>query len=98
LTYAIKTLEPTTALGTEDYEKASEFVLISNKNNEIKVSSTAHEIDKVFVYDLSGRQIFMKLKVNKNELIINSIVSSEQVFMVKVVLRNKSTVTKKIIY
>jgi hypothetical protein len=98
LTYAIKTFGPTTALGTEDYEKASEFVLISNKNNEIKVSSTAHEIDKVFVYDLSGRQIFMKLKVNKNELIINSIVSSEQVFMVKVVLQNKSTVTKKIIY
>jgi hypothetical protein len=36
--------------------------------------------------------------VNKNELIINSIKSSDQVLVVKVVLQNQSIVTKKIIY
>jgi hypothetical protein len=98
LTYAIKTVESTRTLGTKDYEEASEAVLISNKNKEIKISSTANEIDKVIVYDLSGRQIYMKSKVNNNELTINSIMSSEQVLVVKVVLQNQSIVTKKIIY
>jgi hypothetical protein len=49
-----------------------------------------------WLYDLSGRQIYMKSKVNSNKSI--SIMSSEQVLVVKVVLQNQSIVTKKIIY
>jgi hypothetical protein len=98
LTYATKTAASTITLGTGDYKEASEAILISNKNKEIKISSSTNEIDKVFVYDLSGRQIYMALKVEKNELIINSIISSEQMLIVKVVLQNQSTVNKKIMY
>ncbi|WP_016991099.1 T9SS sorting signal type C domain-containing protein [Flavobacterium sp. ACAM 123] len=98
LSYANKTAASTIMLGTGDYKKASEAVLISNKNKEIKISSSTNEIDKVFVYDLSGRQIYTASKVEKNELIIKTIMSSNQVLIIKVVLQNQSTVNKKIIY
>jgi hypothetical protein len=98
LTYATKRVESTITLGTGDYKEASGAVLISNKNKEIKISTPSNEIDKVFVYDLSGRQIYTKSKVNKNELSINTIMSSNQVLIVKVVLQDQSTVIKKIVY
>jgi hypothetical protein len=98
LTYATKTAESTITLGTGDYKEASGAVLISNKNKEIKISTPSNEIDKVFVYDVTGRQLYMKLKVDKSELIINTIMSSNQVLIVKVILQNGETVTQKILY
>jgi hypothetical protein len=92
LTYASKTL------GTEDFKDLGNAVVVSNTNKEIKISAPINEISKVFIYDISGRQIYMKSKVNKDELIISSLLSSEQLLIVKVLLQNNSTVTKKIIY
>jgi hypothetical protein len=92
LTYASKTL------GTGDFKDLGNAVVVSNTNKEIKISAPINEISKVFIYDISGRQIYMKSKVNKDELIISSLLSSEQLLIVKVLLQNNSTVTKKIIY
>jgi hypothetical protein len=35
-------------------------VLISNKNKEPKVNSVVENIDKVLIYDMSGRQVYKK--------------------------------------
>jgi hypothetical protein len=72
--------------------------LVSNKNKQIKVNSRIENIDKVAVYDLLGRQLFQKAKVNSNELIIPNLLSSQQTLLVKVTLQNGQTVTRKIIY
>jgi hypothetical protein len=85
-------------LGTIDLETGDNQVLVSNKNKQIKVNSKAETIDKVTVYDLLGRQLFKKEKVNSNELTIPNFVSSQQPLLVKVSLQNGQTVTKKIIY
>jgi hypothetical protein len=82
----------------DDFQGVENSIIISNKSKEIKISSPKSEIDKVIIYDLSGRQIYMKSKVDKDELIIDTIVESERLLIVKVVLQNQSTISKKIIY
>jgi hypothetical protein len=85
-------------LGTADLETLEKQVLVSNKNKQIKVNSAVEMIDKVLVYDLLGRLIFKKEKVNSNEFSILNLVSSQQTVLVKVSLQNGQTVTKKIIF
>ena len=83
---------------TKDLETLEKQVLVSNKNKQIKINSKTETIDKVAVYDLLGRQLFKKVKVSSNELAIPNLVSSQQTLLVKVILQNGQTVTKKIMY
>jgi hypothetical protein len=48
-------------------------------------------IDKVMVYDVSGKLIQEKKKVENTELILSGINAPEQVFIVKVFLINGTT-------
>jgi hypothetical protein len=73
-------------------------VLISNKNKQIEINSSVETINKVQVYDLSGRLIYQKRNVNSNELAIFNLVQNHQTLLVKIVLQNGQTVTRKIIY
>jgi hypothetical protein len=84
-------------LATDDFTIAQNTVLVSVKNKQIKVNA-GETIDKVVVYDLLGRQIYTKTAVNSNELVFSNIVSAQQTLLVKVVLQNGSSSTKKIVY
>jgi len=85
-------------LGTNDLETLENQVLVSNKNKQIKINSKVEPIDKVMVYDLLGRQLFKKDKVNSNELSILNLISNAQTLLVKVTLQNGETVTRKIVF
>lgn len=84
-------------LATEDFTIAQNTVLVSVKNKQVKVNA-GETIDKVVVYDLLGRQIYTKTAVNSNELVVSNLVSGQQALVVKVVLQNGSSSTKKIVY
>ncbi|PKH66906.1 hypothetical protein CXF59_13395 [Flavobacterium sp. ALD4] len=92
LSYTSKTL------ATDDFETEKSGVVISSKNKEIKIQSKVELIDKVMVYDVSGKLIKEKKKIENTELILSGINASEQVFIVKVFLINGTTISKKIIY
>ncbi|MBA4277535.1 T9SS sorting signal type C domain-containing protein [Flavobacterium sp.] len=85
-------------LGTTDIETKENHVLVSTKNKQIKVNSAVEIMDKILVYDLLGRELFKKEKVNSNELTLTNFTSSHQTLLVKVSLQNGQVVTKKIIY
>jgi hypothetical protein len=85
-------------LSNNNFETLENQVLVSNKNRQIKVVSRVEPIDKVIVYDLLGRQIYKKEKINSNELTIPNLVSSQQTLIIKVSLKNGQTVTKKNVY
>jgi len=55
-------------------------------------------IDKIEVFDISGRLIYQKSAVNQNQQTIDNIIAAEQVLLVKVTSQDKATVTQKIIY
>jgi hypothetical protein len=92
LSYTNKTL------ATDDFKDLNYGVLISNNNREIKIVTTIDSIDQVFIYDISGRQLYSKSKIDKNEFIISNLESSNQVLIVKVLLQNDDVITKKIIF
>ena len=81
-----------------DLEKPENQILVSNKNKQIKVNSIAETIDKVIVYDLSGRQLFKKHGVNSNEISIPDLTSNQQTILIKVSLQNGKQVSKKVVY
>ncbi|MEZ7505828.1 T9SS sorting signal type C domain-containing protein [Flavobacterium sp. Arc2] len=85
-------------LATNDFEVLENQVVITSKNKEIKINASIDYIDKVFVYDVTGKQIFLKSKIDKNEFIISNMGNTDQVLIVKVLLQNNSVVTKKIIF
>jgi hypothetical protein len=85
-------------LAKEDFELLEKGVVISNKNKEIKIQSKVELIDKVMVYDVSGKLVQEKKKIENMELILSGINAPEQVFIVKVFLINGTMVSKKIIY
>jgi hypothetical protein len=92
LTYSNKTL------ATADFQTLENQVVISNKNKEIKISTSVEIIDKVFIYDFLGRQIYQKTDIATNELVISNLIQSNQALIVKVVLQNAGTVSQKLIY
>jgi hypothetical protein len=84
---------------TVNLSTASGKVLISNKNKQVKVNSlTSDLIDKVFVYDVTGRILYKKENVNSSEFSLINIVSKNQMLLVKSVLQNGQVVISKIIY
>jgi len=85
-------------LGSEDFKAQENKVVVATKNKQIKINSFGETIDKVTIFDLLGRQIYQKSKVNNNELSIANLVSSHQTLIVKTALQNGKVVTEKIVY
>ncbi len=85
-------------LGANDAEILDNQVLVSIKNKLIKVNSKGASIDKVSVYDLVGRQLFNKDKVNSTLVTISNLSSAQQTFVLKISLQNGNVITKKIIF
>lgn len=92
LSYANKTL------ATEDFEAVENRVMITNKNKEVKISTPENQIEAVFIYDILGRQIYTKTNVDKNDLVVTTLIARDQVLIVKVIMKDKSIITKKTIY
>ncbi|WP_418264604.1 T9SS sorting signal type C domain-containing protein [Flavobacterium faecale] len=85
-------------LGTEDIEIINNAVYISQKENEIKINVTTDVIDEVSVFDISGKLILQKSKVDSPELLITNMATSEQMLLVKIKLNNGQIINKKILY
>ncbi|MCI9844382.1 PKD-like domain-containing protein [Flavobacterium pectinovorum] len=85
-------------LGTGDFETTDDSVSVMIQKKTITVNSTVENIDKVFIYDLSGKHLYTKDKVNNLELIIEHLPFAQQILLVKVVLDNGYETTRKVIF
>lgn len=85
-------------LGTTDVNIEDNAVQISIKNQKIQINSFDVALDKVTIYDLLGRQIYHRSKVNNNEVVLSDFVSSHQTLIVKTSLQSGIIVTKKVVY
>jgi hypothetical protein len=84
-------------LETANFDSLEKTVLVSSRNKQIKIDSSVESIDKVAIFDLLGRQIYQKDKVDNNELSI-ALTSIRQTLVVKVMLQNGKAISKKIIF
>jgi hypothetical protein len=89
-------------LGTGEFETPENTILVSVGNKEIKISAFNQIVEKVFIYDLSGKLIYSKDSVSDSKLVIDpeasGLKTSNQVLLIKVVLDNNHTETQKVIY
>jgi len=74
------------------------LVLVSAKEKEIAISSFSESIQKVLIYDLSGRLIYQKNNLNSKEHVVSNLGSGQHLFIVKISLSSGKTVSKEIIY
>lgn len=84
-------------LSTNEFDTLENQVLVSNKNRQLKISSLVEPIEKVLVYDLLGKQLYQKIKVNNTELTLPNL-GSNQTLILKITLQNGQTVSKKVSY
>ncbi|WP_163409883.1 DUF7507 domain-containing protein [Flavobacterium ajazii] len=92
LTYTNKTL------GTGDFETEENQISVIAQNKSITIDSVKENIDKVFIFDLSGKQLSKIEKVNNLKLTMQSLPFAQQVLLVKIVLENGYETTKKVIF
>ncbi|MNX58372.1 hypothetical protein D3C86_892100 [compost metagenome] len=85
-------------LGTDESKISENKIVVSVKERQLKINSFEEAIDKVWIYDLLGRQIFTKEKVDSSEFVISNLVSAKQTLIVKVLLQNGQIYTDKVVY
>ncbi|VXB53160.1 hypothetical protein FLAVO9R_160001 [Flavobacterium sp. 9R] len=85
-------------LGTDDNEVADKSLIVSVKNKKITLTSSAEAITQVQLFDLLGRKVYDKSKINAQEWSISNLPLSEQTLIVKTTLANGAVSNKKIIY
>jgi hypothetical protein len=85
-------------LGNEEFKDSEQAILVSTKDKIIKVTSTKEIINEVTIFDLTGKVIYSKDKIDSTEFQITNIFSGSQVLLIKVSLENDVTSTIKIIF
>ena len=85
-------------LGTGDFENIENGLLISVKDKTIKVTSAKETIKEVTIFDINGKLLYDKKKIGSTELQVSNLQVANQVLLVKVILENGFTTTRKIIF
>jgi hypothetical protein len=92
LSYTNKTL------ATADFKDLNYDVLISIKNEIIKIKSKVQLIDKVMVFNVSGKLMLEKKNIESTESILSGTNLSKQLYVIKVFLKDGKIISEKIIY
>ena len=86
------------SLSISDIEDMEQTLLISVKEKIIKVTSTKENMSEVSVFDVTGKLLYNKKKINATKLQISNLQSVSQVLLVKITLENQYTSTTKIVF
>ncbi|MEL1255692.1 T9SS sorting signal type C domain-containing protein [Flavobacterium sp. DGU38] len=85
-------------LGTGEFQTEENQISVIAQNKTITINSLKENIDKIFIFDLSGRQLSKKEKVNNLQLTLQNLPFAQQVLLIKIVLENGYETTKKVIF
>lgn len=85
-------------LGTGDFENVENGLMVSVKDKVIKVTSANEAIKEVTIFDINGKLLYNNKKIGSTELSISNLQSGNQVLLVKVILENGFTTTRKIVF
>ncbi|SHL29794.1 T9SS sorting signal type C domain-containing protein [Flavobacterium saccharophilum] len=85
-------------LGTGDFEDIENGLLVSVKDKTIKIISAKEALKEVTIFDINGKLLYDKKKISSTELQVSNLQAANQVLLVKVILENGFTTTRKIIF
>ncbi|WP_143161877.1 GEVED domain-containing protein [Flavobacterium terrae] len=83
-------------LSNDTFDYSNTVSIYANENVTIK--STSENIKNIKIYDVLGKTLVDKDKVNKNEVILTELKPTGGMLIVKATLTNGSEVTKKVIF
>ena len=92
ITYANK------VLSTETFDKSFDGILISVKNHIIDIESFKEQIREIAIFDICGKQLYKKDKLETQKTSVQNLFSSYQVLLVKVIFDNGKSTSKKVIF
>lgn len=84
------------ALGTDDQVKAENDVIVIKNGDHIEISSGNLNMEKVTLYDVTGKRIYQADNINDNLFTSNDLMIATQVIIVKVELQDGITISKKV--
>ncbi|HSD13993.1 MAG TPA: zinc-dependent metalloprotease family protein [Flavobacterium sp.] len=84
-------------LGNGDFETNTNSVAVF-VDGGIAITSSSERIKDVFVYDVLGRLVVEKRGVDRTSVSLSNVRETKEVLLVKVVLDNGQTTTKKVLY
>ena len=84
-------------LGTADFETIENQITVVSHDKTIMINSPKEKIAKVFIYDVSGKQLYNQ-NVSNVELSISNLPFAQQVLLVKTVLENNSETINKLVF
>jgi hypothetical protein len=85
------------SLGSEDFENNPEDIIVSVKEKVITLTSPNQEMEKVLLYDITGKLLYQKDRISSKSFIIPDQGFASQVLMVKITLESGSQKTTKVI-
>ena len=85
-------------LGTGDFENIENGLLVAVKDKTIKIISAKEAIKEITIFDINGKLLYDKKKIGSTELQVSNLQVANQVLLVKVILENGFTTTRKIIF
>jgi hypothetical protein len=86
------------SLSITDIEDMEQALLVSVKEKIIKIISTKENISEVSVFDVTGKLLYNKKKIDATKLQISNLQPGSQVLLVKTTLENRNTSTTKIVF
>lgn len=92
--FVLRYTNQTLSNSTFDYNNAVSIFT----DNSINVKSSVEKIKEITVYDVLGKTLVTKKKVNNTEISITEVRPTTNVLIVKVKLENDAEVVKKVIY
>lgn len=85
-------------LGTIDATLDANAVVVYKQNAALHIETKNTQIKEVAIFDINGRLVYQKAKVNNNTLVISDLSVAQQVVLVQVTAEDNKTTTVKVIY
>lgn len=85
-------------LGNETSVDSKNDVLVWKQDEEVRIKSDEENIDTIYVYDLSGKQLYVKQNVAEKQFRFLDPSASKQILFIRIMLENGIATTKRIIF
>lgn len=85
-------------LAADEFEADNNNVLVWIDNKGLRLISNTENINKVFIYDISGKLVYNNSEISSSEAIISNLKFKKgEVLLIKIALANNDIITKKVI-
>ncbi|WP_230392535.1 T9SS sorting signal type C domain-containing protein [Flavobacterium sp. LC2016-01] len=85
-------------LNSTEFKNTLGNVFVSLQNKQIHIYALNESIEEVEIYDMNGKILYIKTKINSSDLTIQKVISGNGVLLIKVTLENGFSTTRKVIF